>query len=510
MVKLTDLAARPDLRLGAMLVSPSRRLVQGPGGEVHLEPLVMQVLLLLLDARGNVVTRTELFDQVWGGVIVGDDSLNRVIAKVRRVGEVAPGLLEIETIPRTGYRVKGKFLDYLHGDAASTRARGMSRRQLVGGASAGALAAGAVGLWWLPGERPDRRFERLIAQAEQGIRSGALVEELIKPGDFGVLRQAIGLRPDSAKAWGLLAYVKAVGSDDAKPEDAPKLVKEAQSAAAKARSLDPREPNAMLALAFLQGSMFGWNNYDAKLREVMAINPGDTKAIGLLVALTQAAGLNRESWLLNERALALEPMSATYVARKALKLWIAGNVQQSHRVIDRAFDLWPSDPTVLGARFIILAFTDRTQASRAMLDDNPTMLGSPAVALYWQRALSALERPTPEAIAAVTRASMRVAGAAPGLAAQSVMVLGALRQVGPAFEIANGFLLSRGKIVTRAGPNSRSEWVRDPSWKWTQWLFTPAAASLRADRQFVDLCVGIGLTDYWRARNVRPDYLLDD
>jgi hypothetical protein len=48
MLKLTDLALRPDLQLGPMLVSPSRRLVEGPGGFVHVEPLIMQVFLLLL------------------------------------------------------------------------------------------------------------------------------------------------------------------------------------------------------------------------------------------------------------------------------------------------------------------------------------------------------------------------------------------------------------------------------------------------------------------------------
>ena len=32
MLKLSDLALRPEFKLGPMLVSPARRLVQGPGG----------------------------------------------------------------------------------------------------------------------------------------------------------------------------------------------------------------------------------------------------------------------------------------------------------------------------------------------------------------------------------------------------------------------------------------------------------------------------------------------
>src|SRR3954453_10987423 len=106
MLKLTDLANRADFEAGSLRVSPSRRLVEGSAGSANLEPIVMKVFLMLLDAGGSVVTRDELFGTAWGGVYVGDDSLNRAIAKVRQTGtQVAPGLFDIETIPRTGYRL---------------------------------------------------------------------------------------------------------------------------------------------------------------------------------------------------------------------------------------------------------------------------------------------------------------------------------------------------------------------------------------------------------------------
>ena len=93
MLKLSDLALRPDFQIGPMLVSPSRRLVEGPGGFVHVEPLIMQVFLLLLDGGGKVVTRNELFDQVWGGVMVGDLKAETLIvaAGSRMKGQVEFG-----------------------------------------------------------------------------------------------------------------------------------------------------------------------------------------------------------------------------------------------------------------------------------------------------------------------------------------------------------------------------------------------------------------------------------
>jgi hypothetical protein len=38
-------------------------------------------------------------------------------------------------------------------------------------------------------------------------------------------------------------------------------------------------------------------------------------------------------------------------------------------------------------------------------------------------------------------------------------------------------------------------------------MFTPPAAAMRPDPRFLPLCDGIGLTDYWRRRGVKPDYL---
>ena len=100
---------------------------------------------MLLDARGQVVTRNDLFDQVWGGVMVGDDSLNRAIGKVRQIGaQVAPGLFEIETIPRTGYRLTGDILTSEHRILPDSERRSqfrVSRRVMLGSAAAAGVAA---------------------------------------------------------------------------------------------------------------------------------------------------------------------------------------------------------------------------------------------------------------------------------------------------------------------------------------------------------------------------------
>ena len=45
----------------------------------------MQVLVALAQARGRVITRDELIERCWGGRIVGENAIDRVISRIRQV-----------------------------------------------------------------------------------------------------------------------------------------------------------------------------------------------------------------------------------------------------------------------------------------------------------------------------------------------------------------------------------------------------------------------------------------
>ena len=74
-----SLAEMADFIVGEALVCPATRTIEGPGGSTQVEPRVMQVLIVLAEARGGVVTRDTLLARCWGGFYAGDDSLNRAI-----------------------------------------------------------------------------------------------------------------------------------------------------------------------------------------------------------------------------------------------------------------------------------------------------------------------------------------------------------------------------------------------------------------------------------------------
>lgn len=144
-----DLAAEPDFEVGGLAVRPSRREVAGGAGREILEPRMLQVLVALVRRRDQVVSRDELIATCWGGRIVGDDAINRCIAKLRRVGE-AHHAFAIETIPRVGYRLAATGLE--PAPAPAPRRRWIPPAALV-------LLVGAIGLGlWFAKVAQDRRL----------------------------------------------------------------------------------------------------------------------------------------------------------------------------------------------------------------------------------------------------------------------------------------------------------------------------------------------------------------
>jgi adenylate cyclase len=99
------LGASASLRLGALGIEPALRLVRHDDGrEAVLEPRVMQVLVALIRAEGQVLTREAIFASCWPGVIVGEDALNRAMSRLRRLAD-SFGAFEIATVTKVGYRL---------------------------------------------------------------------------------------------------------------------------------------------------------------------------------------------------------------------------------------------------------------------------------------------------------------------------------------------------------------------------------------------------------------------
>lgn len=118
----TDLQG--GFELGPWTVVPERGLLRQGDDKEHLEPMVMDVLMVLASHQGSVVTRDQLVDAVWEGRFVADEAIVAKIATLRKqLGDDARHPIYVETIPRRGYRLMMPIglPDVAEAEAASKR-----------------------------------------------------------------------------------------------------------------------------------------------------------------------------------------------------------------------------------------------------------------------------------------------------------------------------------------------------------------------------------------------------
>ena len=92
-------------RFGNCELDTARHELRREGSLVVLEPQVLSLLLLLLENRDRVVTKSELFDEIWDGRSVSDSALSSRIRSARQaIGDDGQQQTLIRTIHRRGFR----------------------------------------------------------------------------------------------------------------------------------------------------------------------------------------------------------------------------------------------------------------------------------------------------------------------------------------------------------------------------------------------------------------------
>jgi eukaryotic-like serine/threonine-protein kinase len=136
------------LRFGIFEVDLRAGELRKQGKRIKLQDQPFQVLTILLQRPGDVVTREELCSQIWpeGTFVDFDNSLNTAVNKLREaLGDSAESPRFIETLPRRGYR----FVSPVSADARRrTEATSTARRFAYPGAVAILVVAGALGGWF--------------------------------------------------------------------------------------------------------------------------------------------------------------------------------------------------------------------------------------------------------------------------------------------------------------------------------------------------------------------------
>jgi len=144
------------------------------GLRLRLSGQPFQILLILLTHPGEVVTREQLRDQVWGEQTFVDfeHGLNAAINKIRRtLSESAERPRYIETVPGRGYRFIGVVAPVLDPVEPAVVLRRSRSPYLVPILASVALALVAAGNWW--GRRPGPEKPARVTELRQVTSSAA-------------------------------------------------------------------------------------------------------------------------------------------------------------------------------------------------------------------------------------------------------------------------------------------------------------------------------------------------
>jgi DNA-binding winged helix-turn-helix (wHTH) protein/tetratricopeptide (TPR) repeat protein len=90
---------------GEWLVDPPTNSIEQAGERRQMEPRAMDVLVVLCQAAGRVVSADELLTQCWRTHVYGDNPVHKTLTQLRRLlGDAASSPVYIETLRKRGYR----------------------------------------------------------------------------------------------------------------------------------------------------------------------------------------------------------------------------------------------------------------------------------------------------------------------------------------------------------------------------------------------------------------------
>jgi DNA-binding winged helix-turn-helix (wHTH) protein/TolB-like protein/Tfp pilus assembly protein PilF len=169
------------VRFGGFELSLSAGELRKAGALIKLQPQPMRLLTLLVSRPGELVTREEIRQVVWGEdtTVEFDQGLNFCIRQIRAaIGDDAREPLFIETVPRRGYRFIAAFTRpeaSIAGQAqdvpATAMTAGLRRRTWpwFAGSAAAVLVLAGVPLWWFSHASEPRTPNAILVRPFAGL-----------------------------------------------------------------------------------------------------------------------------------------------------------------------------------------------------------------------------------------------------------------------------------------------------------------------------------------------------
>ena len=497
------LAHERPFRLGAVEVRPSTREVVGPRGRVVVEPKVMQVLVALAQAGGEILGRDDLIARCWDGRVVGEDAISRVISRLRRLSEgLGRDGWRLETVTKVGYRLLPAGYDP---DAPTVATLAPSppqpnRRLLLAGAAGLAVTAAGVGGVVAGRARrpaPPKDAVVLYEKAVEALRQG-LPEPTAQA--VGFLREAVADAPDYADAWGGLSEAYRASIIYTEPEHQAGVSAQARAAARRALDLDPRNRRGATTLALLAPTYGAWGESEALMAKALRSQPGEPSLEIAYARLLTGVGRLREAITHAQRAVAADAFAPFYRYALAQALWGAGRNEEAEQTLLKALERWPRHYALYFLRFNMLCHTGRPDQALAFSDDperRPVTVPLSDIELS-RTGARALASRAPGDIRAAIDAHMAASRRGSGYAENAIDFMVAFGRTDLAYQLLRALYLNEGFVIGRQRFSPDQGRYQVAGARNTYRLFMPPVAPLRGDPQFADLLRSLGLARYWQ------------
>src|ERR1051325_8122492 len=94
---------KPLYEFGKFRCDPGEHLLLREGKPISLAPKAFEILVVLIESNGRLLTKEELMEKVWPGTFVEEANLTINISALRKVlGDTTGNQQFIETVPKRG------------------------------------------------------------------------------------------------------------------------------------------------------------------------------------------------------------------------------------------------------------------------------------------------------------------------------------------------------------------------------------------------------------------------
>ncbi|HEV7233154.1 MAG TPA: winged helix-turn-helix domain-containing protein [Sphingorhabdus sp.] len=498
-----DLAHEPDFTIGPLAVHPSTREVERGGEREVIEPRVMQVLVAMHRAGGAVVSKDDLAHSCWEGRVVGEDAINRVISRLRKLaGGLGRGAFEVETVTRIGYRLVADGVALP--TAANALHSGPGRRTLLGGTAI--VIAAASGVYFLRRPKLPADLTALIDSADAALNYSTPEQTAAA---VGLMREATERFPERAEAWGMLAIAYRRQGNINRQANADAILDRAMAAAARALEIDPANADGAVVSVLGKGLWYSsYPDYDRRTAQALKRFPRHRLARATRAAFLFETGQVGEALEIGAPLVEganISPGATSHVRR----LWSVGRLDEAEAMLRRMSERWPRHYAIWTLLIAFMLFSGKAaQASAIIADSQQSPVGlDPIDYQLWDAQAAALQSRAEGQIDDTLRLFDTIAHRVVAKASEAAQFASTTGRLDAAFEYLE-MIMAPGIEPAAFRRNFPGPMLRPHTGKITYFLFEPPMAAVRADPRFERLTTRLGLREYWRAAGVTPYFLV--